>query len=59
MPVATQAGLDKFLFGQAATLLRKDVLTIGILGGGVLVFLLFFWKEFKLVSFDPDSYNFV
>jgi len=54
MPVATQAGLDKFLFGQAATLLRKDVLTIGILGGGVLVFLLFFWKEFKLVSFDPD-----
>ena len=54
MPVATQAGLDKFLFGQAATLLRKDVVTIGILGGVVLVFLLLFWKEFKLVSFDPD-----
>lgn len=54
MPVATQAGLDKFLFGQAATLLRKDVMTIGILGGIVLVFLLLFWKEFKLISFDPD-----
>jgi manganese/zinc/iron transport system permease protein len=54
MPVATQAGLDKFLFGQAATLLRKDVMTIGILGGIVLVFLVLFWKEFKLVSFDPD-----
>jgi manganese/zinc/iron transport system permease protein len=54
LPVATQAGLDKFLFGQAATLLRKDVMTIGVLGGIVLVFLLLFWKEFKLVSFDPD-----
>jgi manganese/zinc/iron transport system permease protein len=54
LPVATQAGLDKFLFGQAATLLRKDVVTIGVLGGIVLVFLLVFWKEFKLISFDPD-----
>jgi manganese/zinc/iron transport system permease protein len=54
MPVATQAGLDKFLFGQAATLLRKDVVTISILGGIVLAFLLVFWKEFKLLSFDPD-----
>lgn len=54
LPVAAQAGLDKFLFGQAATLLRKDVVTIGVLGGVVLVFLLLFWKEFKLLSFDPD-----
>ncbi|MGB3095749.1 MAG: metal ABC transporter permease [Candidatus Deferrimicrobiaceae bacterium] len=54
LPVAAQAGLDKFLFGQAATLLRKDVVTIGVLGGIVLVFLLVFWKEFKLLSFDPD-----
>jgi manganese/zinc/iron transport system permease protein len=48
LPVATQAGLDKFLFGH------KDVVTIGVLGGIVLVFLLVFWKEFKLISFDPD-----
>ncbi len=54
MPVAAQAGLDKFLFGQAATLLRKDVVTIGVLGGIVLAFLLVFWKEFKVLSFDPD-----
>ena len=26
---ATQAGLDKFLFGQAATLLQSDVITMG------------------------------
>ena len=28
MPDATQAGLDTFLFGQAATLLRRDVVTM-------------------------------
>ena len=28
MPVASQAGLDTFLFGQAATLLSRDVTTI-------------------------------
>lgn len=54
LPLAAQAGLDKYLFGQAATLLREDVLTIGVLGGCVLAFLLVFWKEFKLLSFDPD-----
>lgn len=30
------------------------MVTIGVLGGIVLVFLLVFWKEFKLLSFDPD-----
>src|SRR3990172_3140392 len=54
LPIATQAGLDKFLFGQAATLLRKDVMTIGVLGAIVVAFLFAFWKEFKLLSFDPD-----
>jgi manganese/zinc/iron transport system permease protein len=54
MPDATQAGLDKFLFGQAATLLAEDVLTMGVLGALVLLALLVFWKEFKLLSFDPD-----
>ena len=27
---ANQAGLDTFLFGQAATILERDVLTIGV-----------------------------
>ncbi|MBE0569426.1 MAG: metal ABC transporter permease [Deltaproteobacteria bacterium] len=54
MPVASQAGLDTFLFGQAATLLARDVLTIGVLGAAVLLVVLAFWKEFKLLCFDPD-----
>ena len=54
MPVASQAGLDTFLFGQAATLLARDVATIGILGSAVLLIVLAVWKEFKLLCFDPD-----
>jgi manganese/zinc/iron transport system permease protein len=54
MPVASQAGLDTFLFGQAATLLARDVATIGILGAAVLLIVLAVWKEFKLLCFDPD-----
>ncbi len=51
---ANQAGLDTFLFGQAATLLERDVLTIGILGGIALIVMLIFWKELKLLVFDAD-----
>ncbi|MCL7965903.1 MAG: metal ABC transporter permease [marine benthic group bacterium] len=53
-PDAAQAGLDRFLFGQAATLVAGDVLVIVILGGVALAALLLFWKEFKLLSFDPE-----
>ncbi|GAB4121297.1 MAG: iron chelate uptake ABC transporter family permease subunit [Roseiflexaceae bacterium] len=49
-----QAGLDKYLFGQAASLVASDVITIGVLGALVLVVVGLFWKEFKLLSFDPD-----
>ncbi|HUE98723.1 MAG TPA: metal ABC transporter permease [Anaerolineales bacterium] len=54
LPDATQAGLDKFLFGQAATLLQSDVITMGIIGVIALGLLAIFWKEFKLITFDPE-----
>jgi manganese/zinc/iron transport system permease protein len=54
MPNATQAGLDKFLFGQAAALLERDVVTMAGLGTLALLAMLIFWKEFKLLSFDPE-----
>jgi len=50
---AGQAGLDRFLFGQAAALVSDDLATIAGLGAVVLVVLLLLWKEFKLLSFDP------
>jgi manganese/zinc/iron transport system permease protein len=53
-PDANQAGLDHFLFGQAAALLERDLVTMAVLGGIVILVLLMFWKEFKLLAFDPD-----
>lgn len=53
-PDARQAGLNSFLFGQAATLVERDVITMAAVGGvGILVMILF-WKEFKLLAFDDD-----
>ena len=52
-PDASQAGLDRFLFGQAAGLLKSDVVTMAALGAPVLVALCLLWKEFKLLAFDP------
>ena len=49
---AAQAGLDKFLFGQAASLVSADV---WLLGGATVVLIAVVtlaFKEFKLVSFD-------
>lgn len=54
LPDATQAGLDKFLFGQAATLLQRDVVTMAIIGLIALGLLVVFWKEFKLITFNPE-----
>lgn len=53
-PTANQAGLNSFLFGQAATLLEQDVITMAVFGGLALVITAVFWKEFKLLSFDRD-----
>lgn len=53
-PDANQAGLDTFLFGQAAALVTRDVLTMAVLGGGALLTMFFFWKEFKLLAFDTE-----
>jgi len=53
-PNSSQAGLDKFLFGQAATLLISDVWLIIALGAAAFAVIMIFWKEFKLLCFDAD-----
>lgn len=53
-PDAGKAGLDKFLFGQAATLLRSDVYLLIAISFVAFTLLVCFWKEFKLFSFDAD-----
>jgi len=54
MPNANQAGLDKFLFGQAATLIVKDVYLLAAAGGISVAIVIIFHKEFKILSFDPQ-----
>ncbi len=54
IPNANQAGLDKFIFGQASTMLRRDVWIIGFVGILLLILVGVFWKEFKIVSFDSE-----
>ncbi len=53
-PDAAQAGLESFLFGQAASLLREDVVVMSVLGVGCLLLLGLLWKEFKLLAFDLE-----
>jgi len=53
-PDASQAGLDRFIFGQAAAMSARDLWMIA--GVGALVFgaLALFWKELKLLTFDAE-----
>lgn len=50
---ASQGGLDSFLFGQAAAMLRSDLWVMGAITLAALALIGVFWKEFKLVTFDP------
>jgi len=54
LPHGNQSGLDKFLFGQAATLMQRDVAIMAVLCGAALLLTMLFYKELKLLSFDPD-----
>ena len=52
-PSANQAGLDKFLFGQAAGLVQNQVITIATVGFIAIFVFTLILKEFKLLAFDP------
>ncbi|MCL4147346.1 UNVERIFIED_CONTAM: hypothetical protein GTU68_048987 [Idotea baltica] len=49
---AGQTGLDRFLFGKAASIVGEDVFVIAILSAVILIILFFFHKGFALISFD-------
>ena len=53
-PDSSQAGLDKFLFGQAATMIQDEVRNMAFVGAAALLVLVILWKSFKLLSFDSD-----
>lgn len=52
-PDSQAAGLERFLFGQAATISRQDVQMVLIVLVLVIILMAGVWKEIKLYSFDP------
>lgn len=50
---SAQSGLDRFIFGQAATILPRDVVVMSIVATVVIGVVILLFKEFKIVTFDP------
>ena len=53
IPTSNQAVLNKFLFGNVATLLPEDISVIAIISLLIMLILLMFWKECTMYVFDP------
>jgi manganese/zinc/iron transport system permease protein len=54
LPSGNQSGLDKYLFGQAATLVHEDLETMAVLAAVVFAAVFLFFKEWKLLAFDRE-----
>ncbi len=51
---SAQTGLDKFLFGKAASMLESDLIWLGGISAFVIVCIILFYKEFLILSFDRN-----
>ena len=51
-PAGNQSGLDHFLFGQAAGMLRRDIVVFSVVSFVVLATVVLLFKELKLLCFD-------
>lgn len=54
LPTANKSGLHTFLFGNASTLIETDLMVMSCIGVFVLGITFLLYKEFKLISFDPE-----
>ncbi len=54
LPSGNRAGLDGFIFGKAASMVRADTERIVWTGAAVLLCVGLFYKEFKVLCFDRD-----
>lgn len=54
LPGANKSGLNKFIFGQASTFVERDVRLMLYTGIILLIVIILFWKEFKIVIFDSE-----
>jgi len=51
---AGQAGLNRFLFGQAASILPQDLYVMGAVCAFSILIVSILWKEYKIITFDPQ-----
>jgi len=54
MPGGGQSGLDHFIFGQAASMVRSDVMLLAVLAIIVLCVVFILFKEWKITLFDSS-----
>lgn len=54
LPVAGQAGLDQFLVGQTAGMRLADAYLIAGVAAVLVLTVALFFKELRLIAFDPD-----
>jgi len=50
----SKAGLDSYILGKTAGIVLADVQLIGLVAAAILALVLLFYKEAKLLVFDPD-----
>lgn len=53
-PSGNRAGLDSFIFGKAASMVRDDARIILFVAAGVIACIALLYKEFKILCFDRD-----
>lgn len=54
LSTASVAGLESFIYGKTASMLSSDAALIAIVAGGCGLACLLFFKELRLVCFDPQ-----
>jgi manganese/zinc/iron transport system permease protein len=54
LPSGNQSGLDKFLFGQAASMLPQDIALMSVISLIAVATIILFYKEFRLLVFDTN-----
>ncbi|HYG78172.1 MAG TPA: iron chelate uptake ABC transporter family permease subunit [Planctomycetota bacterium] len=54
LPTGQKAGLDSYLLGQTAGMVMQDLISIIAVSLAALLVLLLFFKEFTILSFDPE-----
>lgn len=48
-----RGGINRYMFGNAATLTYSDLTAIGVFGTLAIAVMVLFWKELKVYVFDP------